>query len=121
MMSMKWFACVALIVAIGSTASAQKSNRQEFCSAYFQARADWLATLDGNKATIQTMETYAEILWYSVPRDGGILKVGPSSRSLQSVTITWLMTRWAEQGSQLPLCMEYAECIKCTAALRAVQ
>lgn len=61
---MKWFACVALIVAIGSTASAQQSNRQEFCSAYFQARADWLATLDGNKATIQT--------WKPTPKSCGI-------------------------------------------------
>lgn len=110
-----------LFAVISSASQAQQNGKAELCSTYFQARADWLRTLDGNPDTIQTLERYAKILWNSVPRDDGILK-GVSGTSKHNPEImTTLMTAWAEQGGQLPLCMEDTTCSACTNTLHAVQ
>lgn len=116
----KTFAAAILASSISGASHAQQNGAAELCSTYFQARADWLRSLGGNRATIQTMESYAQILWYSVPRDDGILKGFSKLSPHDPDIITSLMSGWAEQGGQLPLCMEDATCNMCTNALRAV-
>jgi len=118
---LRHFPFAAFIAVIGTATTAQPSANAEYCSLYFQARADWLRTLDGNQATIETMDNYAEIMRYSVPRDDGILRGFSLSDTGGPEIITTFMTRWAEQGAQLPLCMEDVLCIRCTNTLRAVK
>lgn len=80
--------------------------------------------LGGNQATVDLMNRYAELLWFSVPQDWG-MRTGsdpspsPRYQPNQAVVLA-IMTEWAQAGyssEPLPLCMEDETCSACTRLL----
>ncbi len=118
-----WHGVVFSIV-IGSKSFAQGGSTLATCSAHFQARADWLRSLDANAAAVAFFEIRAETLWDSIPRDCG-MQTGFGNTyfaySARRPVVTDLMVTWAEDGDQKrPTCMEVSLCTQCLATYRAM-
>jgi len=117
---------VLAMMFLPSYLNAQQAVNPSNCSTHFQARANWLRGLDGQKETIDLMESYAELLWISVPRDCGMF-TGFSQTSCRyrpnEEAVLNELTSWAA-GNQglftLPLCMEDPFCSECTGLLVSI-
>jgi hypothetical protein len=137
----RWSMAVALMIALSPSASANRHRSPHdellYCSAVFQARAEWLLRWQGDRYAIANAFRRAEFLLaaYDVKIDAyhidpGIMGGGSSLSGLithsleRNVLVSDVMRSYAETGMAdgfPPSCMEDALCTVCTDLLRVVR
>jgi hypothetical protein len=137
----RWSIAVALMIALSHSASAERKplphDEVLYCSAVFEARAEWLLRWQGDRHAIANAFRRAEFLLtaYDVKMDQyhidpGIMGGGRSLSALithsleRNALVSNVMRSYAETGMAdgfPPSCMEDALCTVCTDLLRVVR